>query len=326
MSAIGEPLLLVPEFDPKPWGGRRLAQYGKDLPDGAIGESLESGGAARISGGRFGGSTLAELVRAHSAALLGKLGSAASGEFGDFPLLIKLIDASEDLSIQVHPDDDDAPPGKRGKTEAWLILNAAPGASLITGLAGPLDPTDIASQLIRRTVSPGDVFFVPAGTVHAIGGGVLLYEVQQASDVTYRLYDWGRPRETHLADAERVLRSGGEARQVQPLRIDDRREMLVACRYFALERMSLAGAASLSASPDSFRVLTLLGDGFAIDDRQFPHGATLILPADLSTITVQGAGELLIAYVPDVQRDVIAPLIAAGHAREAIAALGLDGV
>lgn len=326
-AAIGEPLLLAPIFDQKPWGGRRLMGYGKSLPDGPIGESLESGAAACIVGGRFNDWTIGRLVERFPHELLGSRGITASGRFGDFPLLIKLIDANEDLSIQVHPDDGQAPADRRGKTEAWLILDAQPGASLITGIDGPLDIDRIEAQLLRRTVRPGDVYFVPAGTVHAIGGGVLLYEVQQASDVTYRLYDWGRPRETHVADALRVARAHGEARRIEPLRLDEQRDMLVACDFFALERWKVAGGwdAAVAAQTDTFRIMTVLDGTVAIGQRLFEMGMSVVLPADMPAAVVRGDGTILVAYVPHIERDVIAPLLAAGHHRAAIDALGIAG-
>lgn len=324
VTSIGEPLPLEPVYDAKIWGGRRLERLGKRLPDGAIGESLESGGGARIRAGRFAGQTVDTLVRAAPKALLGSLGLAASGTFDDLPLLVKLIDANDDLSIQVHPTDALAPPGKRGKTEAWLVLDAEPGASLITGLRGSVDMARIEAQLVRHEVRAGDVWFVPAGTVHAIGRGVLLYEIQEASDVTWRLYDWGRPREVHVAESLRVARQDGEALAVTPLALAAGREMLVACRYFALERWTLAGSGELARNPRSFRVATLLAGGLRIAGVRVLAGDSLLLPADLPDVTIEGDGTLLIGYVPDLDVDVIGPLRAAGHPDGAIRALGID--
>ncbi|MEX2314893.1 MAG: type I phosphomannose isomerase catalytic subunit, partial [Thermomicrobiales bacterium] len=158
-----------------------MESFGKALPPGKIGESLESGAAAVVLGGPFAGVTLAELSRTHALALLGGRGLAAAGSLVDFPLLIKLIDANEDLSVQVHPDDSNAPAGKRGKSEAWYILAADQGATIITGVDGPIRIEQIREQVVETAVSPGEVYLVPAGTVHAIGAGVLLYEIQQAS-------------------------------------------------------------------------------------------------------------------------------------------------
>jgi len=298
-NAIGVPLVLSPSFDAKTWGGRRLEQYGKTLPPGPIGEALESGPDARVAGGPFDGLTLGELSRNHSAALLGQRGLVASGALQDFPLLIKLIDAHEDLSVQVHPDDASAPAGKRGKTEAWYILDAEPDARIVTGVEGAIDIDRIAERLTETVVQPGEVYFVPAGTVHAIGAGVLLYEIQQASDVTWRLYDWGRPREIHVEQALAVAREESRVSRVEPRTLDSGRDLLVACEYFALERWKVSGVMPLRAMPESFRVVTVLDGGVTVGDTHLMRGVTAVLPADLDATQLDGSGVLLIGYIPD---------------------------
>jgi mannose-6-phosphate isomerase len=317
-------LLLAPSFDEKTWGGRRLESLGKHLPPGKIGESLESGPDAVVDGGPFAGAKLATLARTHARALLGQRGHRAAKPFDDFPLLIKLIDAHEDLSVQVHPDDAHAPAGKRGKTEAWYILDAAPGATIVSGVRGSISIDEIESQLIQTVVSPGDVFFVPAGTVHAIGAGVLLYEIQQASDVTWRLYDWGRLREIHVEAALTTARSELVATQIQPLRIDSTSEVLVACRYFALERRVLADGDVVAAYPASFRVVTVLDGEARIGDVHLRLGSSAVLPADLPDLPVHGSGTVLLGYIPDLELDIRQPLLAAGHDPASIECLGSD--
>jgi mannose-6-phosphate isomerase len=321
---IGEPLRLAPALAPKPWGGRRLERFGKQLPDEPIGESLESGATAVVAGGRLDGLTLGELARLQPQALLGPLGRAAAGRLGDFPLLVKLIDAAHTLSIQVHPDDAHAPAGKRGKTEAWLILDAEPGATIVSGLSGPIDLPRIESQLLREPVAPGDVFLLPAGTVHAIGAGVLLYEIQQASDVTWRLYDWGSDRELHVAEAGAVARPELRVRRIRPLALDGRRDMLVACRHFAAERWRVDGEIVLPAHAASCRVLTVIAGELSIEGLSFGSGESVVLPADLPICRAAGAAVVVVGYLPDLQMDVVAPLRAAGHAASAIGALGVD--
>ena len=323
-SAIAVPLLLTPSFDAKTWGGRRLETFGKVLPPGAIGESLESGPEATIDGGPFDGVNLGELARSRPSALLGSRGISAAGSFADFPLLVKLIDAHQDLSVQVHPDDAAAPPGKRGKTEAWYILDAAPGARIVTGVRGPIEIGRIEEQLGETLVSPGEVYFVPAGTVHAIGEGVLLYEIQQASDVTWRLYDWGRPREIHVSQALAATRTGSTAARIRPLQAEEGRDILVACRYFALERWEVDGERNLPPSSDVFRVLTVLDGDLSIGDVQIRRGASVVLPSDLPPIHAEGAGRFLLGYIPDLEADIRRPLLAAGHAPEEISRLGAD--
>ncbi|HEX5165077.1 MAG TPA: type I phosphomannose isomerase catalytic subunit, partial [Thermomicrobiales bacterium] len=284
------PLLITPSYDAKTWGGRRLEQLGKILPGGAIGESLESGPAAVVNGGPFDGVTLGELARTHAAALLGKRGQAAAAAFADFPLLVKLIDAHQDLSVQVHPDDARAPAGKRGKTEAWYILDAEPGARIITGVTGLIQVDRIGEQLVETVVRPGEVYFVPAGTVHAIGAGVLLYEIQQASDVTWRLFDWGRPREIHVEAALAAADPDRQATRIESCRITQDREMLVACRYFALERWTIDDRTALPAFPLAFRVVTVLEGELVAGNVRVPHGATVVLPADLPESELTGRG------------------------------------
>ncbi|HUG14267.1 MAG TPA: type I phosphomannose isomerase catalytic subunit [Thermomicrobiales bacterium] len=323
-GSIGYPLKMSGSLDPKPWGGKRLASYGKQLPDEPIGESLESGSDSLVTNGRFAGRTLGALAVSHPDALLGARGAAVSGAFRDFPLLVKLIDARENLSVQVHPDDALAPAGSRGKTEAWLVLLAEPGSRLIVGIEGALDLASIEHRIVSKPVTAGDVYFIPAGTVHAIGAGVLLYEAQQASDVTFRLYDWGRQRDVHIEEGLRASRAGQRATRVSPLRLDDAREMLVACRHFAIERWSVDGRVTVIPSPESFRVLTVLDGAASIEEVDVALGDTLVLPADLPAGVIAGAATVIVAYIPDLDADVVRPLMAAGHNARSIDLLGVS--
>lgn len=344
---INYPLLLEPQYDRKIWGGRRLETVlGKELPGAdPIGESLESGDDAIVSNGQFAGRTLKELVELDGRGLLGERALAASEPFCDFPLLVKFIDASGVLSLQVHPDDEGAlERGKRGKTEAWYIVQAEPGSSLITGmsrLAGPDEVRDSIEDgsfeelLKRQGVTGGECLVVAAGTVHAIGAGVLLYEVQQNCDLTYRLYDWGRvddqgkPRELHLEDALKAVRPERHAIPVAPLRIDEWREMLAACRYFALERWSVAGERTVLNTTNSFCLISCIRGTVNIhaqdvEPLDLATGRTSLLPADLSEVVLSGDSTLLCTYVPDLDSDVVQRLLAAGHTRAELAALAGD--
>ena len=321
---IGEPLRLRPVLDPKPWGGRRLERYGKQLPDGPIGESLESGNESLIEGGRFDGMTLGQLANERPGQLLGAQGMRAAGEIGGFPLLVKLIDAQQDLSIQVHPSDDLAPPGSRGKTEAWLILEADAGGNLVTGVSETIDIARIEEQLVREQVQRGDVLFVEAGTVHAIGAGVLLYEVQQASNITYRLYDWGRPRELHLERGLEAAVPDRRAHHVAPLQRAAGTDVLVACRHFLLERWIISSARTVVENRQSCRVLTVVGGAVSLGGLDLRCGDSVVLPADLPETRLAGEAVVLIASIPDLESDVIGPLRAAGHSDAAIRDLGVD--
>lgn len=213
-------LRLRPRLVPKPWGGRRLAELGRDLPDGVdVGESWEVADltsdqtavedpTSRVADGPLEGRTLAELAVDHPDWLLGR---STRREDGRFPLLVKLLDAREPLSVQVHPTAATVRPGEHVKEESWIVLAAEPDATLLLGLREHVTPEQLEDaagtprivELLREVpVTPGDVLHVPPGVVHALGAGVLVAEIQTPSDTTYRLYDWteelGRaPRELH---------------------------------------------------------------------------------------------------------------------------------
>ena len=231
-----EPLRFQRQFLEKPWGGRALELVlGLTLPPGKIGETWELVDRDRensvVVEGRFQGTALRTLMRERASELLGRARPSPAGEF---PVLVKFLDAREDLSVQVHPHDEHArflPPGDAPKTECWYVLDAGPESVLYHGLRPGVDAATFAARasgpgvvelLERHRVRAGDFVFVPGGTVHAIGAGIALAEVQQTSDTTYRLYDWGRlddrgrPRATHVEAGLRVIRFGHEA--AAPLR------------------------------------------------------------------------------------------------------------
>jgi mannose-6-phosphate isomerase len=208
------PMLLQPALHTRVWGGHRLAdQLHKKLPtDEPYGESWELHDSSVVLNGTFAGKSLGELVKSHGAELIGAQNNPDEG----FPLLAKFLDAADWLSIQVHPDDKFAVELEgqpRGKTEAWYVVDASPGAKLVLGVQSGTPREAIASAIQDNTldklvvyaeVKTGDGLYMPAGTIHALGPGLLIYEIQQSSDVTYRLYDWGRmgldgkPRALHI--------------------------------------------------------------------------------------------------------------------------------
>lgn len=311
------PILLYPAFRhgaQTPWGGDKLRELLlKDAPP-ISGESLElsvlPGAESRDGQGR----TLRQLIELHGHRLTG------SDAFEPFPLLIKLIDARERLSVQVHPDDAyaGAKHGKPGKNEAWFILQAEPGARLILGLdeGVGLERLEQASSgggsldsLLRKVpVEPGDAFFIPAGTVHAIGGGILLYEVQQSSDLTYRLYDWGRTnengrgRELHITDSLNVARPEQRPEAAVPLRVSSGEsgqvDRLLDTPFFRLDR--LGNCRGLRIMPDTgrFSALTAL-DSLRLDweggSLRLVKGQTALLPADGYPLSLTGKDALLAA-------------------------------
>jgi mannose-6-phosphate isomerase len=213
------PLTFHPLFKERVWGGRNLERlYGKALPPGVpIGESWEisdrPGEASVIANGPLAGKDLRWLMEHHQAELLGAVKPLA----GRFPLLVKILDAREKLSLQVHPPPEKAAQlGGEPKTEMWYIADAAPGAEIYVGLKAGITRPELEKKLQAGTVAecfhrlvvrPGDAMFLPSGRVHAIGSGLVIFEIQQNSDTTYRVFDWnrvgldGKPRETHLAQS-----------------------------------------------------------------------------------------------------------------------------
>jgi mannose-6-phosphate isomerase len=318
------PLILERKLDSRIWGGETLGAWlGLADPPAQLAESWQVYEHNRIAGGPFDGRTLADLTTEHGAALVGTRSFERYG--ADFPLLAKFIDAADDLSVQVHPDDTyahsvEAASGFHGKTEAWYILRAAPGADLIHGLAAPSDRERFAAavgdgtlmQLLRRVaVAPGDAVFVPAGTVHAISGGIMLFEIQQKSDLTYRVYDYdrrdaqGNLRELHLERALDVIDYGAPPpAKVAPQALGDGRTLLVTCPYFAMERWEISRSSAWETQPTSFVILTAIegaaeldwGDGVL----ELRRGESVVLPASLGDYQLhpQPEATLLACYVP----------------------------
>ncbi|MCC6168127.1 MAG: class I mannose-6-phosphate isomerase [Caldilineaceae bacterium] len=253
------PLTFAPVFKEYPWGGRALGtRLGRAIPEGIVAESWEIAahvnGATQVDAGPLAGWTLLEVLDEWGEALVGRR-SAAELAQGRFPLLIKLLDANRWLSVQVHPNDAYAlaHAGDLGKTEMWVILAAEPGAEVIYGFRAGVDRAIFARAveageserwLHRMPVQAGDVVFVPAGAIHALGPGLIVAEIQQNSDTTYRIYDWGRPRPLHIAQALEVLDFGlVEPGPVQPQPVAGAAvatEVIGECAYFRTERLYLA--------------------------------------------------------------------------------------
>jgi mannose-6-phosphate isomerase len=253
------PLRFDPVFKAYPWGGRAIAAVlGRDVPSGPVAESWEISahrdGSTPIVNGSLRGRNLSWLLETHGEALVGRNNRDAIDR-RRFPLLVKILDANDWLSVQVHPDDDYAlaNEGDLGKSEMWIVLAAEPGAEILLGFRAEVDPQTFGEAILSGRVPdclhatparPGDVFFVPPGTIHAIGPGVLLAEIQQSSNVTYRISDWGRiPQRTlHVDRALEVLDFDAvEPGPIEP-KPDDAtgRELLASCRRFHTERLRLA--------------------------------------------------------------------------------------
>lgn len=305
------PLAFDPIYVPKPWGGRRLARFGRVLPEGPIGESWEiSGYPGRISG-RTDGPGLDELLADHGPSLLGR--TPVPGE--PFPLLFKYLDAAEDLSVQVHPSapgpDEGAP-----KDEAWIVLDAEPGAVLYLGLVRQASADEVRSRAedgslpeILRTVEAvaGDCYHVRPGTIHAIGAGVLLAEIQQVSDTTYRLFDWGRTdaagrsRELHLDQALACAcleADPPEGLRARPRTIEPAIERLVEGPSFTIDRIRPGGGEAIVHRGGRFRILTAVaGTGevrWSGGVAPIEAGTTLLLPAALGETAIADLSGALI--------------------------------
>lgn len=296
------PMRVAPRDVERVWGGQRLRQA-----DPPIGEVWLVSGDATIVNGPGSGLTLDAAVAAHGAEIVGSSWSAGER----FPLLIKLIDAADWLSLQVHPNDDQAialeGPGASGKSESWHVLDAAPGAEVIAGFARPiprrdLDATLRGGDLIAASrsiiVRAGDTFYLPAGTFHAIGPGLIIYEVQQASDITYRVFDWDRPmsaaRPLHLEQALAVI---DPAALVDPFPLpeltDGIWQALVTCPFFTLDTLLLGDdPVPVSSDGETCQVLTTVSGeatvaGARWEERLTPY-ESLVLPAGLDRYLVDG--------------------------------------
>lgn len=341
-----------PGFFARIWGGDRLRTVlGMPAPAGApIGEAwLVSDHASfesPIANGEWRGQTLHALLEADPAFLLGD--TARPTPHGRFPLLLKVLDAAETLSVQVHPDDEAAAAlgePDAGKTEMWHVLAADPGSELICGLAPRVSPDTFfeaaragnPDALLRRFPSPaGTTAFVAAGTVHAIGAGILLAEIQQNSDLTYRIHDWnradsqGRPRELHLDKAARVTdpgaAHGGPARPLTCEGPDGPVTLLGACRYFASALLPVSGSRRHSTGGHSFHLILSCDGPMEIsagdETISLARCQAALIPAGAGAFCLTGRGNVLDYYVPRLREDIVRPLQAAGHGAEAIIALG----
>ena len=336
----------------KIWGGSNLADlFDKPVAANAlVGESWEvsdrDGDQSVVAEGALEGATLGELVERYGERLVGKCPLAN----GRFPLLFKVIDAQQKLSVQVHPTDELAlkyAEPDPGKTEMWYVLAASEDAQLMLGLQPGVTRQDFV-QAIQASrfeqclnyldVKAGDAFFVPAGSVHALGAGVVLVEIQENSDLTYRVYDWGRvgadgkPRETHLEKALSAINFERPfSRRVSGVTLvegNNRRTVLAACKYFATELLEINDTYCQESAGDSFSILFFVqGDPRFVWDGQelqVHRGQSLLVPAEIRKWTAQGKCSFLRAYVPNIERDIIEPLVRSGVAEREIRLLGGD--
>lgn len=289
------------------WGGDKIAPYkGIQTDQKNIGESWELSGVwgneSVVANGYLEGWNITKLITEYGAELIGKKNLERTGN--QFPLLIKFIDARSDLSIQVHPNDELAAVrhnGSKGKTEMWYVVGTDPGAHLLSGLSKEITPEEYAQRVADNTItdvlcdfkiSKGDVFFLPAGRIHAIGGGSFIAEIQQTSDITYRIYDYGRlgldgkPRQLHTELAKDAIdyKVYPSYRTSYERRLDSE-NLLVDCPYFTTSLLLLDAPYSINLRDlDSFLVLICTqGKGAIVDDEgnrvSYHQGETILLPA-----------------------------------------------
>jgi len=345
------PLKLETLLKSKVWGGHNIARLFPDTlaSDEPIGETWLVWDQLRVANGPLAGIKLADLVSDRPAALLGA--RLAQGAGALFPLLVKFVDAQDVLSVQVHPDDAYAQRVEHepvGKSEAWYVVYAEPATELIYGLARSLSREElraaIASGRLRDLlghvpVAAGDCIVNPTGTIHALAPGVLVYEVQQSSDLTYRLYDWDRNNPERPLQVEKSL---DVADLRPPAYVKNRpvvleapaatRTILCATRHYAVELLTLRSAVQERPAEDCFHILTALQSTSHVRDMSVPGveldllpGESILVPAAIERYelwTGEPPAAVIKAYVPDLARDIAGPLLARGIPWDDIVQLG----
>ena len=334
------PLLFEANLHPVVWGGHRLMPW-KGLGEATgtpIGESWEVSAVPSspsiIANGRWKGRTLPQVLAEHPVELLGQ--AVADKYEGEMPLLVKFIDAERNLSIQVHPNDEMAQRlgGKRGKTEMWYIIDAKPEAYLYAGFKDTLTPEQykakvadgtITDALARHEVHRGDVFYLPAGRVHAICGGILLAEVQQSSDVTYRIFDYnrpgmdGKPRQLHTELASQALDFDvHDDYRTHYFANDHQANHCIESPYFSVRVVDVRGPFHRNLMKyDSFVVSVCLSGDCCIAIRStgekvtLHEGSSCFIPAaiaDYDVFPLQGSAKLLDTYIDNMDRSAVGRL------------------
>lgn len=316
-----EILKLNPVFKDYIWGGNRLKDdfgFNTGFDKTAEGWMLacHKDGMNTVSGGKYGGKTLAQVIEAEG---LEKLAGKNALRFPYFPVLIKLIDAYDNLSIQVHPDDKYAREVENefGKTECWYVLDADEGAQLIYGFKEKITKEEfkkaienntLLDKLNRVNVKKGDFFFIEAGTVHAIGKGALIAEIQQNSNCTYRVYDYGRigkdgkPRELHVEKALDVSVCEKPKYGTKPFENEVEHEgyisqKLCSCELFSVERFKIKNAVKLCSNANSFNHILVIDGNGKINNKDAKKGDSFFVPANYGEYEISGSIEALITKI-----------------------------
>lgn len=301
------------------WGGKDLEKFRDNVPEGVIGESWDiachKNGTGKVANGELKGKSFTEIIDIYGDKLLGK-------EIKDdkFPLLIKLITAKDKLSVQVHPNDEYAERVEKdsGKTEAWYVVDAAEDACLIVGTKNcdketfkkAVDKGELDEYLNKVPVKKGDFFYVQSGLVHAICEGVLIAEIQQNSDTTYRVYDYNRGREIHVAKALDVIDFSLKGENCKGILISkDGYDKTYLClgNYFTIQKYDIKTSAKESSDENRFYLFTCVeGNGvikYAGGEEKILMGDSIFIPASLGEYELIGNFTLLKSYVPDVKKD-----------------------
>ena len=297
------PFRLAPWFSERPWGRMDLRPwYEATGAAGPVGEAWLTGPESVVESGPETGRTLAAVAAEAGEALLGACGCA------EFPLLVKLLFPSDKLSVQVHPDDAHAQAmgQPRGKTECWYVLEAEAGARIGLGLKPGASTVGVRMAIEDGTlekmmewvpVQVGDMVFVDAGTVHAIGPGVVLLETQQTSDITFRMYDYGRPRELHVEQALKVMKTETAAGKVKPVAMDGAGSGFVrlnAQKYFVVDRYDIAAGREAVIPVAEAGCLVGIGGAAVVQTAgaagvELPRGKAVVVPADCGSVTVRSS-------------------------------------
>lgn len=320
MDSLKTILTFTPYYKTVVWGGDKIAALkGEKIDVERLGESWElsavPGHESVVDEGPFAGKNIVELCHTYGSRLLG---TKVAKEFGDdFPLLIKLIDARENLSVQVHPDDELARVrhNSRGKTEMWYVVDCEKDANIYSGLSASLDPESYVRRVGDNTImdvvgahksAPGQFYFIPAGTIHAIGAGNLIAEIQETSDITYRVYDYdrrdaaGNPRQLHTVEARDAI-DYTFPKEVEPTAkvFDATRMGAVECSYFTTDFIELKEGQKLDfiTTGESFTVLMVVGGEVEVrvgkETRRLTCGHTTLIPAEAEDLTLTGCGKVL---------------------------------
>lgn len=340
------PIKFTPVYKDYIWGGRYFEKFERELPDGILAESWElschRNGVSIAANGELEGKALPEIVKADPKNILG---TKFPSDCLEVPLLIKLIDANDRLSVQVHPDDNYAAvyEGGLGKNEMWYVMDAKPGAKLVAGLK-PGVTKEVFTEAVKDNrieeclseveVYPGDVINIPAGLVHAIGSGIVIAEIQQMSDTTYRVFDYNRVdsngvgRPLHLDKALDVINFRMDVRNAKcegvSVKVNDHcdKTVFLANKYFACEKYLSKGGFTGRCDGSKFYVFICLeGSGTITSGKEtvtFKAGETVFLPAALGEYNVKGNFSALKAYVPDFNSDIVEPMRTAGCTNEEI--------